>query len=259
MTILTNDKKNLNIRVTDLVENPTPRVPICLCLDTSFSMGATEGGTYTGQTIFRDGQNWNIVTGGVSRIEEMSKGVKGFYEALRKDPTAFYSAEVSIVTFDDAARCIEDFANLERQENDHEFVHNGQTAMGEGVNMALDLLEGRKQEYLDNGVDYYQPWLVLMTDGANTGSEAALNRAVDRVKDLVEAKKLSVFAIGVGKDADMDALNRLSPKRSALRLQGLKFEEFFEWLGKSVSRVSQSTPGTSVELDVNGIKGWATL
>ena len=31
------------LRIEDLVNNPTPRVPICLCLDTSGSMGAVEG------------------------------------------------------------------------------------------------------------------------------------------------------------------------------------------------------------------------
>ena len=34
---------NLLVRIEDLVNNPTPRVPICLCLDTSGSMGAVEG------------------------------------------------------------------------------------------------------------------------------------------------------------------------------------------------------------------------
>lgn len=32
--------------------------------------------------------------------------------------------------------------------------------MGEGVNLALGLLEKRKQEYKDKGVDYYRPWLI---------------------------------------------------------------------------------------------------
>ena len=51
---------------------------------------------------------------------------------------------------------------------------NGNTPMGEGVRLALDLLDKRKQEYKDKGVDYYQPWLVLMSDGQPNGNVAIL-------------------------------------------------------------------------------------
>lgn len=252
--------KNMFLRVQDLVENPTPRVPICLCLDTSYSMGAVEGDCVpTGETVFEDGREWTIVTGGVSRIDELKKGVELFYNAIRDDEMAVYSAEICIVTFDDVARCIVDFANIERQGEIPELVVHGDTAMGEGVNLALDLLERRKQEYKDKGVDYYQPWLVLMTDGAPNGSKTEYARAVKRTTEMINSKKLTVFPIAIGDESDLTALNDFSPKRPALKLQGLKFGEFFSWLSKSVSKTSQSTPGETVKLDVEGIKGWAEL
>lgn len=248
------------LRVQDLVNNPTPRVPICLCLDTSGSMGAVEGDCVpTGETIFEDGREWTVVTGGTSRLDELKKGVDQFYAAIRDDEIAIYSAEICIVTFDDVARCVVDFANIERQEVIPDFVSTGDTAMGEGVNLALDLLEKRKQEYKDKGVDYYQPWLVLMTDGAPNGDFREYNRAVNRTVDMVNNKKLTVFPIAIGEESDLSSLNKFSPKRPALKLQGLKFQEFFTWLSKSVSKTSQSTPGEVVKLDVEGIKGWAEL
>jgi uncharacterized protein YegL len=127
------------------------------------------------------------------------------------------------------------------------------------VNLALDTLEKRKSVYSNAGVLYYQPWLVLMTDGQPNGGPASLERAVQRVTDLVSAKKLTVFPIGIGADADMDVLARFSPNRPPLRLRGLNFKEFFEWLSKSVSRVSRSTPGDAIKLDLEGLAGWAEL
>jgi len=251
---------NMLLRIEDLVNNPTPRVPICLCLDTSGSMGAVEGECIeTGETIYEDGRTWNLVTGGTSRIDELQKGVEQFYNAIRDDEIAVYSAEICIVTFDNRATCVLDFANIERQEVIPELKPIGDTAMGEGVNLALDLLERRKQEYKDKGVDYYQPWLVLMTDGVPNGDVSELNRAVNRTVEMVNQKKLTVFPIGIGNETDMSTLNSFSPKRPALKLQGLKFQEFFAWLSKSVSKTSQSTPGESVKLDLEGIKGWAEL
>ena len=225
---------NLLVRLEDLVNNPTARVPVCLCLDTSGSMSGMP-------------------------IDELNEGVRLFYEAIREDETALYSAEVSIVTFGGSAQCIVDFASLEVQPNAPTLTADGMTPMGEAVNMGLDLLEQRKDEYKDRGVDYYQPWLVLMTDGAPNGDSAELSRAINRTVDLVNQKKLTVFPIGIGSDADMDILAQFSPKRPPLKLQGFKFREFFAWLSKSVSKTSQSTPGESVKLDVEGIKGWGEL
>lgn len=251
---------NMLLRIEDLINNPTPRVPICLCLDTSGSMGAVEGDCVeTGETVYEDGRTWNIVTEGTSRIDELQKGVEAFYEAIREDEMAVYSAEICIVTFDNKATCLVDFANIERQENVPELHPIGNTAMGEGVNLALDLLERRKQEYKDKGVDYYQPWLVLMTDGEPNGNDGELTRAINRTVEMVNQKKLTVFPIGIGSEADMSTLNKFSPKRPALKLQGLKFQEFFAWLSKSVSKTSQSTPGETVKLDLDGIKGWGEL
>lgn len=225
----------LLLRMEDLVNNPTARVPVCLCLDVSGSM---------------DG----------SPINELNQGVQLFYDAIKEDEVAMYSAEVCIVTFGGSdAACIEDFASLELQPNPPVLTASGMTPMGEAVNMALDLLEQRKNEYKEKGVDYYQPWLVIMTDGEPNGNAGELKRSIQRTVELVNSKKLTVFPIGIGAKADMSTLAKYSPTLVPLRLQGLKFKEFFSWLSKSVSRTSQSTPGESVKLDVEGIDSWGVL
>lgn len=252
---------NMLLRIEDLVNNPTPRVPICLCIDTSGSMGAVEGECVpTGETVFEDGRTWNIVTGGTSRINELQKGVELFYDAIRNDEVAKYSAEICIVTFNSKAKCAMDFANIDRQTDMPELSAVGDTAMGEGVNLALDLLEKRKQEYKDKGVDYYQPWLVLMTDGVPNGSPLEMSRAVARTVEMVNNRKLTVFPIAIGNEPDiMSSLAKFSPKRQPLKLKGLKFNEFFAWLSRSVSKTSQSTPGETVKLDLTSIGDWGEL
>jgi uncharacterized protein YegL len=250
----------LLLRLEDLVNNPTPRVPICLCLDTSGSMGAVTGDyVETGETVFEDGKVWNLVTGGTSRIAELQEGINSFYAAIREDEIAVYSAEICIVEFNDEANCVLDFANVDRHNEIPELEAKGNTALGEGVNLALDLLEQRKKEYMEKGVDYYQPWLVIMTDGEANGSEQELTRAIQRTCELVNERKLTVFPIGIGDEASLSTLQKLSPKRTPLKLQGLKFREFFSWLSQSVSRTSHSIPGESVPLDLEGIKGWGEI
>ena len=117
---------NMLLRMEDLVNNPTPRVPVCLCLDVSGSMSGPP-------------------------IDELNQGVKLFYDAIKDDEVALYSAEVSVVTFGGTdASCIVDFASLELQPNPPYLNASGMTPMGEAVNLALDLLEQRKEEYKDN-------------------------------------------------------------------------------------------------------------
>lgn len=218
------------LRQEDLVENPTARVPICLVLDVSGSMAGAP-------------------------IRELNEGVRLFFDAIRADDVALYAAEICIVTFGASVTKVLDFMSVEHQLIPT-LTADGSTPMGAGVIFGLDLLEARKEDYKRAGVDYFQPWMVVMTDGEPTDEITA---AASRINSLVSAKKLTVFPIGIGEGANMAKLSTLSPIRPPLRLQGLNFREFFMWLSRSVSRVSQSMPGESVELDVAGIQAWGKV
>lgn len=221
---------DLILREQELVDNPTPRVPVCLVLDCSYSMSGKP-------------------------INELNEGVGMFFNAIKNDEVAKHSAEISIITFGNRAEMLLDFASIDSQEVP-QLSANGSTPMGEAVTLAIDKLQRRKNEYSNAGVDYYQPWVVLMTDGKPTDD---IQQAAKKTVNLIENKKLTIFPIGIGKNADMIALEEFSPKRKPLRLKGLNFSDFFEWLSMSVSRVSQSIPGEKVKLDTEKINDWAEI
>ena len=225
--------KNDFINGDDLVNNPATRVAICLCLDSSGSM---------------DGE----------KLDELNRGIREFYTAIRNDRVALSSAELCVVSFGEDVRALNDFTTLDNQEDCQIAQAWGGTPMGEGVKLALQKLEERRQQYKNAGVEYYQPWLVIMGDGA-PNYDSPVDEASKETTDLESQKKLSVFSIGIGNDADMEVLSKFSKKRPALKLQGLKFSEFFEWLSASVAAVSRSQPDETVKLDIDGLKGWAEL
>jgi len=221
----------VNIDISDLVENPTPRTPIALVLDTSGSM---EG----------------------EPIKELNEGVKVFIDEIRNDEYARYSAEICIVTFGKVVTLVQDFATVDRIPYPS-FKAGGSTPMGAAVLEATNRLENRKSYYKEFGIDYHRPWMVLMTDGKPTDS---IDEAVRRTQEMILNKKLEVFPIAVGSEADMNTLEKFAnPKRRPLKLKGLCFKEFFAWLSKSVAQISKSSPGDRVKLDLEGIKGWAEL
>ncbi|MCI7569666.1 MAG: VWA domain-containing protein [Desulfovibrio sp.] len=216
----------------DLIDNPTPRVPVCLCLDTSGSM--------MGQPI-----------------DELNRGIRQFFQEVAADEVARYAVDICVVTFgDQGVKLLQDFHSLDAA-SCPSLTANGGTPMGEALTIALDKLAQRKQMYKDSGIDYFQPWLVIMTDGQPNGDRNVLEAACRETSSLQAERKLSIFPIGIGHDADMAVLSRISPKRPPLRLEGLKFVEFFQWLSQSLARVSQSIPGEQTDLPPT--ESWSTL
>jgi len=216
----------------DLYHNPTPRVPVALCLDSSGSMR-------------RDG-----------KIKELVEGVNFFYDAVDEDDEAHDAVEISIVTFNDQATLVQDFADIEHVAELESIAAQGRTEIGSGVNLSLDILEKRKKDYFAAGVQYHQPWLVLMTDGKNEGSGSELERAIKRVNDLVTQGKLTVMAFGIGDEADMNLLQRFTPGDKPWRLRGVEFVELFKWLSQSVATVSGSMVDEPPRKNVKALKGF---
>ncbi len=213
----------------DLIINPTTRVPIVFCLDTSGSM--------SGQ-----------------KIAELNKAMESFYSVLLEDRTAKYAADACVVTFDSDVRVSRPFENVSHNNVPRIESPSGVTKLGEGVEKALDCLETRKQEYKDNGIEYYQPWLVLMTDGKPVNSDpVVIERAAKRAVELEAGRKLTVIPIYIGGASEQEEalaiMNRFTRIQSARSFDPEVLPELFRWISMSASTISNS--GTGDEPQIN--------
>ncbi|WP_454616502.1 vWA domain-containing protein [Bradyrhizobium cenepequi] len=210
---------------TEFAENPEPRCPCLLLLDTSHSMSG-------------------------SPIAQLNQGMQAFKDELATDALAMKRVEIAVVTFGPVAT-LSDF-----QTPDHfypaQLTTSGDTPLGEAIETGLNLLRQRKDAYKANAISYYRPWVFLITDGAPTDD---WQRAAELVKEGEKNGAFSFFPIAV-KGADVSILKQLSV-REPIRLDGLKFRELFSWLSSSLSRVSQSQMGTKVALPPPS--GWAEV
>ena len=118
-------------------------------------------------------------------------------------------------------------------------------------------LDGSQKEYLDqaskanlnkNGLSYTRPWMFVMSDGEPTSSHSAWKTASEKCKQAINDKKLMIFPIGI--DSASGSEQRLNDISSipCINMEGAKFNEFFVWLSESLSAVTRSRPGDSVEL-----------
>jgi uncharacterized protein YegL len=209
---------------SEFAENPEPRCPCLLLLDTSASMAGAP-------------------------IDELNRGLIAFKQELAADSLAMKRVELGVVTFG-PVQLLADFQTPDFF-TPPSLQSAGDTPMGAAIAGGLEMIRQRKQAYKTNGISYYRPWVFLITDGAPTDAWQA---AAALVKQGEEAKNFSFFAVGV-EGADMDILGQISV-RAPLKLSGLRFSDLFAWLSSSLSHVSRSQMGQAVQLLP---PGWAKV
>jgi uncharacterized protein YegL len=174
-------------------------------------------------------------------ITELNAGIREFYHELQNDSLAIKRVEVALLSFG-PVRVLSEF-NTAECFFDPQLEAVGDTPMGEAIRKGIELIRNRKEQYRTNGISFYRPWIFLITDGAPTDEWQS---AAAMVREGESSKAFAFFAIGVHK-ADMKILQQISV-RQPVKLQGLKFREFFQWLSNSMKSASRSNPGDKIML-----------
>ncbi|MGL6168936.1 MAG: vWA domain-containing protein [Fusobacteriaceae bacterium] len=229
---------DFNNEVEKEAENPMARIPVVIIADTSSSM---------------NGQKINI----------LNAEIKKFYDEINhnsKNEILKYSLDLAVLgfKFDTYARethpvVINKFSVMESQVTPI-FNAFGHTPLGATVDTAIDMLEKRKEMYKIGGIQYYQPLLVIISDGDPTDS---IENATRRAIELSLKRKLSVYPVIIGEDGNLDNLQRFTPNKISKRIRTEDLPQVFKWLVSSVKKVSEST--IDFDISVNITKDWKDI
>ena len=211
---------------------------------------------YTGEKVYMDGKEYDLVTGGISKLDLLNQGLKDFYAEIISDETTSQRLELCIISFNDYVQVVQEPA-LPDNVVIPELQGEGETAMADAINEAIDKVEARKKWYKETGQPYYRPWIILMTDGVpNKGQD--INSLAQRILQDTEDKKYAFLPVGV-EGADMEVLQKIAGKgMNAVKLKGMRFAQFFRWLSASMGTVTKAEEGQAVNLSVGatGDGGW---
>lgn len=199
----------------EAVVNYEQKVCLCLVLDTSGSMmGAA--------------------------INELNAGLALLKQEIVNDPVAKNRLEVAIVTFGDTAKTAMS-PQLIAEATVPILTANGGTPFIDGVNQAIDLVTQRKKYYAQNGIPYFRPMIVVITDGEPSDETPDRKTAlIERLTAGYNNKNFEFFGIGVQgyRKATLDAY--CIGERKSAELKGFNFQNLFKWLSTSVQLKAQS-------------------
>ncbi len=206
----------------DSFVDTTQKVAVALLLDISESM------------------SWY---GGLKSVQE---GLAVFIKSLREDPYAAASVEVALYVFNHEVKQLVDFQSV----NDisvPKLSASGGTQIAPAIERVLHDLEKKSQEYKKQKLNRKAPWIVLLTD---CDISEDIDSVVSKTTSLINAKKLTFFAIGTGDEVNISQLKRFNPKSPVIfSPTGEDLVPLFEWLSQSTSGYSQSAEGETFKTD----------
>lgn len=214
----------MGIGLPEFVDNPENRCPVLLICDTSQAMDK-------------------------EAIATINKALIDFKYDIEQDMVASLRVEVGLVTFGRNVQVVQEFTNIENF-SPPILESEGYIHIGDALKTGLARVEQRKKLYKENGIPYYRPWVVLITDTI-VEDFSPLEESINELHAAEENNKITFFAITVS-GHNMETLKRISPpNRPLLSLQGIDFRNLFLWLSSSISRISASIVGENKEEDNN--------
>ena len=177
-------------------------------------------------------------------IDSLNRGLARFQKGVSMDETARKRVDIAIVEFNDTARVVQDFTPIPLM-TPVTLKAGGGTAMGSGINMAIDIAKDRNRFYYDTGTPVHKPWIFMISDGAPTDNIETAARRIQEEESKGSHGKLKFWALGVP-GYEKETMFKLTKR--VMELENTDFTGIFNWLSESMVTISVSRVGENPQI-----------
>ncbi|MBQ8080408.1 MAG: VWA domain-containing protein [Clostridia bacterium] len=200
-----------------IVHQAEPHVACCLLVDTSSSMRG-------------------------EKLRRLNAALAEFKQQVCEDPLSARRVDVCVIEFNDEPSVVTPFCPI-REFEAPVLTAKRCTGMGKGIRFALEAVHEQVHQYHTLGVECYQPFVVMLTDGAPTDDISQIPAMIRECEQAGRYGRLRFHAIGVGDEDQVNyqVLNQLCHR--VVKLQENDFSSLFRWISQSMQIISHSQAG----------------
>ncbi len=175
-------------------------------------------------------------------LARMQGGLQAVIRALRADPHALETVHATVIAFAGVARTLVSMTDLATFEPPRLPIGGG-TSLGAALDHLMAEIDRTVQPTTETRKGDWRPLVFLFTDGKPTD---AFEPAITRWRQKY-AGRCDLVAIGLGRFADLSALQRLTERTLLLEKTGENdFKTLIQWVSASVVAHSRSI-GSGIE------------
>jgi uncharacterized protein YegL len=179
-----------------------------------------------------------------SRLANMVAGLAAFIKEVQEDENLKNKLEIGIVAFShECRRAVE--PSLAADIQLPELKAEGGTFSIQAIQAGIQMVSDRKAWYRANGLSYYRPWVIHITDGEPDPREfpgefeAKWDELAQQIRQAEQQKTFCFLSLGVDefKPAYLERIKQA--QIPVYKMSGLKFTDFFKWLSATIAEVAK--------------------
>jgi uncharacterized protein YegL len=179
-----------------------------------------------------------------SRLTNMVAGLAAFIKEVQEDENLKNKLEIGIVAFSHECRRVVE-PSLAADIKLPELKAEGGTFSVQAIQAGIQMVADRKAWYRANGLSYYRPWVIHITDGEpdarefNGDFEAKWDELAQQIRQAEQQKTFCFLSLGVDefKPAYLERIKQA--QIPVYKMSGLKFTDFFKWLSATIAEVAK--------------------